>query len=66
MLATGAWAQVIIVARSTQLLGALILATIAILDVGYHVHVIIFVYMTLMGLYPFAQIDCIAALASPM
>lgn len=33
MLATGAWAQVIIVARSTQLLGALILATIAILDV---------------------------------
>ena len=29
---------------------------------GYYVHVIIYVYMTLRGLYPFAQIDCIAAL----
>jgi len=32
--------------------------------VGYHVHGIINVYMTLMGLYLFAQIDCIAALCS--
>jgi len=33
--------------------------------VGYHVHAIIYVYMTLMGLYPFVQIYCIAALLPP-